>query len=55
MPPPPKPELLIDQKEVEVIKGRYMGTISDKKKVVRPGDKFKQVFLFDWDASEDTS
>lgn len=40
-----------------MIKGKYMGIIKDTKK--RPmraaGDKFKQVFLFDWDANEDTS
>ncbi len=40
---------------MELIKGRYLGTIKEKKKMIKPSDKFKQVFLFDWDASEDTS
>lgn len=42
-----------------MIKGQYIngqGSNNSKKKVVKHGaDKFKQVFLFDWDASEDTS
>ena len=40
-----------------MIKGKYLGTIKDdKKRQIRTGgDKFKQVFLFDWDANEDTS
>ena len=39
-----------------MIKGRYLGTIKDeKKRSLKPGDKFKQVFVFDWDANEDTS
>lgn len=46
---------LIDQKEVEIIKAKHLGLIKEKKKMIKPSDKFKQVFLFDWDASEDTS
>jgi ATP-dependent RNA helicase DDX23/PRP28 len=47
--------MLINEKEVEMIKGQYMGMIKEKKRVIRHGDKFKQVFMMDWDASEDTS
>ena len=46
---------LIDEKEVELIKGKYLGTIKDKRRVIKPSDKFRQVFEFEWDASEDTS
>jgi ATP-dependent RNA helicase DDX23/PRP28 len=46
---------LIDEKEVELIKGKYLGTIKEKKKQIKQSDKFKQVFHFGWDASEDTS
>jgi ATP-dependent RNA helicase DDX23/PRP28 len=38
-----------------MIKGKYYGAVKEKKKILRPGDKFKQVFVFDWDAREDTS
>ena len=38
-----------------MIKGKYLGTLKDKKKIIKPSDKFKQVFNFDWDAAEDTS
>ena len=39
-----------------MIKSSYFGTKKDeRKKIIRSGDKFKQVFLFDWDAKEDTS
>lgn len=46
---------MINEKEVESIKGSYLGTVKEKKKVIKQSDKFKQVFHFDWDASEDTS
>jgi ATP-dependent RNA helicase DDX23/PRP28 len=48
----------MQEKEVEMIKGQYINgnTIINKKKVIKHGaDKFKQVFMFDWDATEDTS
>ena len=38
-----------------MIKETYYGAQKDKKKLPRSGDKFKQVFLFEWDAKEDTS
>lgn len=41
---------------MELIKDKYLGTVKEnKKKVIKHGDKYKQVFLFDWDAKEDTS
>ncbi|CDW80241.1 dead-box atp-dependent rna helicase 21-like [Stylonychia lemnae] len=48
-------KLFIDEREIEMIKGKYLGTIKEKKRVIKPSDKFKQVFHFEWDASEDTS
>lgn len=38
-----------------MIKGKYLGLIKEKKKIIKPSDKFKQVFNFDWDPTEDTS
>lgn len=40
------------EKELEAIKNRYLGVAKRKKKVRRLNDK---KFVFDWDASEDTS
>ena len=48
-------KLLIDEREVEMIKGKYLGTLKDQRKPIKTGDKFKQVFVFEWDAAEDTS
>jgi len=50
------PREIMGELEIQMIKGKYLGTIKDKKKqLIKPSDKFKQVFLFDWDESEDTS
>ena len=38
-----------------MIKGKYLGTIKEQRKLIKPSDKFKQVFVFDWNAEEDTS
>jgi ATP-dependent RNA helicase DDX23/PRP28 len=47
---------LIDKKEVQMIKEKYLGLNKDiKKKPIRTGDKFRQVFTEDWDANDDTS
>ena len=46
---------MIDDKEIQQIKEKHLGINKERKKVNRPGDKFKQVFTEDWDASEDTS
>jgi ATP-dependent RNA helicase DDX23/PRP28 len=27
----------------------------DKRRIIRPSEKFRNIFNFDWDASEDTS
>lgn len=48
-------KFLIEEREVEMIKDKYYGIAKEKRKVIKPGDKFKQVFVFEWDASEDTS
>jgi len=41
------------EQEKELIKQQYLGTKKEKKRIVKPSEKFK--FVFDWDASEDTS
>ncbi|KAJ8897271.1 hypothetical protein PR048_002617 [Dryococelus australis] len=47
------PQLVKDkEKEVEAIKERYLGLIKKKRRVRRLNDR---KFVFDWDASEDTS
>jgi ATP-dependent RNA helicase DDX23/PRP28 len=40
------------QKEVEAIRERYLGLVKKKRRVRRLNDR---KFVFDWDASEDTS
>lgn len=52
--------MLIDSHEIEKIKAAYLGGASQrlnrsKQKSRMGGDKFRQVFKEDWDASEDTS
>ena len=41
------------EKELELIKQQYLGADKQKKRIMKPSDKFK--FNFDWDAGEDTS
>jgi len=48
-----KKESAEEKKEQELIRKQYLGGKAEKKKVVRPSEKFK--FVFDWDAGEDTS
>ncbi|KAI3874602.1 hypothetical protein MKX03_035123 [Papaver bracteatum] len=40
-------------KDLAAIKEQYMGTTKQKKRVMKPSDKFR--FSFDWEISEDTS
>ena len=50
----PEPEEpVISEKELQVVKARYLGVGKVKKKVVKVTDKHR--FAFDWEASEDTS
>ena len=46
-------EVLITDKELQGIKGRYLGEGKKKKKVIKMSDKFR--FAFDWELAEDTS
>lgn len=46
-------EKLIDPKELEQMKLAYLGQKKEKKKIIKPSEKFK--FVFDWDEDEDTS
>ena len=41
--------------ELESIKMQYLGLTKEKKKLLKPSEKFKNIFNFDWHASEDTS
>ncbi|KAK2198233.1 bifunctional P-loop containing nucleoside triphosphate hydrolase/Helicase [Babesia duncani] len=43
------------ENELEQIKAHYLGLREKKKKIIKPSEKFKTVFTFDWDASEDTA
>jgi ATP-dependent RNA helicase DDX23/PRP28 len=45
----------MDAREVQLIKEKHLGLNKERKKVNRPGDKFKQVFSDTWDAADDTS
>ncbi|CAB0003615.1 unnamed protein product [Nesidiocoris tenuis] len=52
-PPPEDKEIVKDkEKEGEAIKERYLGLVKKKRRVRRLNDR---KFVFDWDASEDTS
>eukprot|EP00357_Protocruzia_adherens_P017219 CAMPEP_0115033094 /NCGR_PEP_ID=MMETSP0216-20121206/39612_1 /TAXON_ID=223996 /ORGANISM="Protocruzia adherens, Strain Boccale" /LENGTH=740 /DNA_ID=CAMNT_0002411245 /DNA_START=34 /DNA_END=2256 /DNA_ORIENTATION=+ len=42
------------EQEIEEIKGTYLGTKKPKKRIIRPSDKFRNIFNFQWDDSEDT-
>ena len=33
----------------------YLGLNREKKKMIKPSEKFKNIFNFEWDTSEDTS
>lgn len=44
-----------EAKALEELKAHYLGKTVKKKKVIKASDKFKQVFRFDWEPSEDTS
>jgi len=37
------------------IKMQYLGLNKEKKKILKPSEKFKNIFNFEWDATEDTS
>jgi len=41
------------EKELKNIKDQYLGLRKEKKKIIKPSEKFK--FVFAWDLSEDTS
>lgn len=34
---------------------QYLGLNKEKKRMLRPSEKFKNIFNFEWDKSEDTS
>ncbi|AFZ81122.1 DEAD box ATP-dependent RNA helicase family member protein [Theileria equi strain WA] len=43
------------EKELEQIREYYLGLKREKKKVQKPSEKFKTIFNFEWDESEDTT
>ncbi|KJP87180.1 hypothetical protein AK88_03227 [Plasmodium fragile] len=43
------------EKELEIIKQQYLGLNKRKKKMQKPSEKFRNIFNFEWDQSEDTS
>jgi ATP-dependent RNA helicase DDX23/PRP28 len=45
----------LDPKEVDAIKNYYLGLNKEKKRIIRPSEKFKNFFNFGWDDKEDTS
>ncbi len=40
---------------MDEIRKQYLGGRKKARKLVKPSEKFKQVFQFEWDASDDTS
>ncbi|VEV57943.1 ATP-dependent RNA helicase DDX23, putative [Plasmodium vinckei vinckei] len=43
------------ERELEIIKQQYLGLNKHKKKMQKPSEKFRNIFNFEWDKSEDTS
>ncbi|SBS84396.1 ATP-dependent RNA helicase DDX23, putative [Plasmodium ovale] len=43
------------EKEMEIIKQHYLGLNKKKKKMQKPSEKFRNIFNFEWDQSEDTA
>ncbi|XP_952934.1 DEAD-family helicase, putative [Theileria annulata] len=43
------------EKELEQIRLHYLGLNKEKKKILKPSEKFKTIFNFEWDESEDTT
>jgi ATP-dependent RNA helicase DDX23/PRP28 len=41
--------------EIQNIKISYLGLNKEKKKILKPSEKFKNIFNFKWDSSDDTS
>lgn len=37
------------------IKMQYLGIKAEKKRLLKPSEKFKNIFNFDWDKADDTS
>lgn len=44
-----------DNPEIQNIKISYLGLNKQKKKILKPSEKFKNIFNFKWDSSDDTS
>ncbi|CAD8185399.1 unnamed protein product [Paramecium pentaurelia] len=44
-----------ENQELMHIKMQYLGLNKEKKKILKPSEKFKNIFNFEWDATEDTS
>jgi ATP-dependent RNA helicase DDX23/PRP28 len=52
---PPRQRNRDKEYELEEIRRQYLGGRADKRRLVKPSEKFKQVFKFEWDATDDTS
>ena len=37
------------------MKNSYLGLNKERKKLLKPSEKFKNIFNFDWDPTDDTS
>jgi len=48
-------EVFLTPKEIELIKNKKLGIKKEKKKVQKPSDKFKKVYVDDWNPDDDTS
>jgi ATP-dependent RNA helicase DDX23/PRP28 len=46
--------VVVNDLEREQIKKQYLGQKEVKAKVIRPSEKFKNIFTFDWSLDEDT-
>lgn len=43
------------ERELQIIRDAYLGKKQNRKKVIKPSEKFSRIFQFDWDAGDDTT
>jgi ATP-dependent RNA helicase DDX23/PRP28 len=41
--------------ELNAIRNHYLGIKEEKKKIIKPSEKFARIFQFDWEETDDTS
>jgi len=50
-----EPSTGLTKEELNMIKQSYLGLIKNKRKLTKPSEKFRNVFQFEWNATDDTT